>query len=377
MKLFEYQAQALLKEYQIPVPGGKVAASPDDVYSIVSGMKGKAVIKAQVLTGGRGKAGGIKVVSSAPEAKTATQMILGLVIKDNPVHKVFVTPAVEIKKEIYVSIVLNSGAKRLECIISDQGGVDIEELADKHPKKIHKIPVSFEIIKQGTEIQSKLTPLFGIALASQVFSVIEKMLRLYVEKDCSLVEINPLALDETGSLLALDAKIVIDDNALYKHPELEALKNSEEYSVDELDAKKANLAFVSLNGRIGCMVNGAGLAMATMDLIKYYGEEPANFLDIGGSSNPRKVVDGLKILKRNDKVKAILLNIFGGITRCDDIAKGLIEAEKEFHIGLPLVIRLIGTNDKEGLELLQNNGFTAFSSLPEAVKEVVEKVKGL
>ncbi len=197
------------------------------------------------------------------------------------------------------------------------------------------------------------------------------MFNLFIENDCSLVEINPLVIDQNNQLIALDAKIVIDDNALFKHPDLEKLKNTEEYSPDELDAKNASLAFVSLDGNIGCMVNGAGLAMATMDLIKYFGEKPANFLDIGGSSNPQKVVDGLKILLRNKSIKAILINIFGGITRCDDIARGLVEAEKEFNINIPLVIRLIGTNDREGIEILKNNGFTAFSGLTEAVKAVV------
>ena len=200
------------------------------------------------------------------------------------------------------------------------------------------------------------------------------MFELFIQNDCSLLEINPLVIDQNNDLIALDAKIVIDDNALFKHPELEEFKNPEEFSQDEIDAKNASLAFVSLDGKIGCMVNGAGLAMATMDLIKYYGEEPANFLDIGGSSNPKKVIDGLKILLRNKKVEAILLNIFGGITRCDDIATGLVEAEKEIKIKLPLVIRLIGTNDKEGMEILQNNGFSAFNDLAEAVKAVVGKV---
>ena len=375
MKLFEYQARKLLDDYNIPVPTGEVASSSDEVFRIVTKMSGKVVIKAQVLTGGRGKAGGIKLVSSAEEAKAASADILKMNIKDNPVHKVLVTPAIDIKKEFYISILVNRSDKTIDCIICNEGGVEIEEIAVTSPEKIHKISVSMEILSQEKKIMSQLTEIFDPRLSKEILSIIKKMFDLFIQKDCSLVEINPLVLDKNGKIFALDAKIVIDDNSLYKHPDLEEFKNKEEYSQDEIDAKNASLAFVSLDGKIGCMVNGAGLAMATMDLIKYFGEEPANFLDIGGSSNPKKVVDGLKILLRNKKVKAILLNIFGGITRCDDIAKGLIEAEKQLEIGLPLVIRLIGTNDKEGIAILENNGFSAFSDLAEAVKAVVKRVK--
>lgn len=371
MKLFEYQAKKLLKDYDIPEPGGQAASSADEAYEIVSKMNGKAVIKAQVLTGGRGKAGGVKIVSSALEAKSAAREILQMIIKDNPVHKVLVTSAVDIKKEIYVSIVVNSGEKRIECIISEEGGIEIEDTAVNAPEKIHKIPLSLEILSEEKKVVDQLAKIFDLKFTRDIFSIIKKMFNLFIENDCSLVEINPLVIDQNNQLIALDAKIVIDDNALFKHPDLEKLKNTEEYSPDELDAKNASLAFVSLDGNIGCMVNGAGLAMATMDLIKYFGEKPANFLDIGGSSNPQKVVDGLKILLRNKSIKAILINIFGGITRCDDIARGLVEAEKEFNINIPLVIRLIGTNDREGIEILKNNGFTAFSGLTEAVKAVV------
>ncbi len=371
MKLFEYQGQKLLDEYGIPVPGGKLAFSVDEAGAIMKEIGRKVVIKAQVLTGGRGKAGGVKVVSTEEEAKTAARQILGMKINDIPVNKVFVSPAVDIEKEFYVSIAVNSGEKRIECIVCEEGGIEIEEVAIKSPEKIHKIPLSRELLSDEKVIMKELIKVFDPLLVGEILQIIAKIFDLFIKNDCSLVEINPLVLDKKGSLIALDAKIVIDDNGLFKHPSLEELRNMEEYSRDELDAKAASLAFVSLEGNIGCMVNGAGLAMATMDLIKYFGGEPANFLDIGGSSDPQKVVHGLKILIRNKNLKAILINIFGGITRCDDIAKGLVEAEKEFSIELPLVIRLIGTNDREGIEILKTGGFTAFSSLTEAVKNVV------
>ncbi len=374
MKLFEYQAQKLLNDFDIPSPGGKVATTAEEAVEIMQKTGDRAVIKAQVLTGGRGKAGGIAVVSSAEEARSAAERILKMSIRDNPVHKVFVTPTIDVKRELYTSILVNSGEKTIECMICAEGGIEIEEIAATSPEKIHRIPLSSEVFIEDRIIMERLGKIFNAGLAMKMRPLIEKMFNLFVENDCSLFEINPLAIDQNGGLTALDAKIVIDDNALFKHPGLEEMKNPEEYSQDEIDARKASLAFVSLDGRIGCMVNGAGLAMATMDLIKYFGGEPANFLDIGGSSNPGKVVDGLNILLRNKNIKAILLNIFGGITRCDDIAKGLVEAEKEFHIKLPLVIRLIGTNDMEGIAILKKNGFNAFSDLAEAVKSVVSKV---
>ncbi len=376
MKLFEYQAKELLGNYSIPVQKGRVALNAGEVYEIAGGMVGKIVIKAQVLTGGRGKAGGVKLVSSPDEARSAAEDIFMMKIKDNPVNKVMVVQAFDIKEEIYAAVALNNAEKRIECILSSEGGMEIEDTAAKEPGKIYKIPLSREIFLDGIAIQEELKRIFGINLSKNIFEIIKNMFVLFVENDCSLVEINPLAVGQGGDFMALDAKIVIDDNALFKHPELEKLKNQEEYSSDELDARKAGLAFVSLEGKIGCMVNGAGLAMATMDLIKYFGGEPANFLDIGGSSNPQKVVDGLKILIKNKNIRTILLNIFGGITRCDDIARGLVEAEHEFRIDIPLVIRLIGTNDSAGIEILRQNGFTAFSSLAEAVKTAV-KMQGL
>jgi len=336
-------------------------------------MDKAAVIKAQVLTGGRGKAGGVKIVSSPDEAKTVSENIFGMTIKGNPVHLVLVTPAIAITNEYYISIVINSSEKTIECIISEEGGMEIEEVASHNSEKIHTIHLSPEIFAESKPITIVLRKIFSEDVSDKILGIMEKMFYLFIKNDCSLLEINPLVSDNDGNLIALDAKIVIDDNGLYKHPELDKYKNPEEYSPDEREARKSSLSFVSLDGDIGCMVNGAGLAMATMDLIKYAGGAPANFLDIGGSSNPQKVVDGLRILLRNKKIKAILLNIFGGITRCDDIAIGLIRAEEESTIPVPLVVRLIGTNDIEGIGMLQENGFNAFSDLMDAVKSVVDK----
>ena len=373
MKLFEYQAKRLLADFQIPVTAGETASNPDEVYSIVKKMDKAAVIKAQVLTGGRGKAGGVKIVSSPDEAKTVSENIFGMTIKGNPVHLVLVTPAIAITNEYYISIVINSSEKTIECIISEEGGMEIEEVASHNSEKIHTIHLSPEIFAESKPITIVLRKIFSEDVSDKILGIMEKMFYLFIKNDCSLLEINPLVSDNDGNLIALDAKIVIDDNGLYKHPELDKYKNPEEYSPDEREARKSSLSFVSLDGDIGCMVNGAGLAMATMDLIKYAGGAPANFLDIGGSSNPQKVVDGLRILLRNKKIKAILLNIFGGITRCDDIAIGLIRAEEESTIPVPLVVRLIGTNDIEGIGMLQENGFNAFSDLMDAVKSVVDK----
>lgn len=374
MKLFEYQAKNILQDYQIPVSHGQLAQTADEASAIVKAMAGRAVIKAQVLTGGRGKAGGIKLVNSAEEAKEAASRILNLVINDCPVRQLLITPAVTITKELYVSVVFNRNDKKIDCVICQEGGIEIEEVAESNPEKIHILAIDPDILAEKQTLCDHLKKFIAPDLVTKLFDIIEKLYALFLANDCSLVEINPLAVDSQNQLIALDAKMVIDDNALFKHPELEKLKNPEEYSQDEIDAKNAGLVFIGLDGAIGCMVNGAGLAMATMDIIKHYGQEPANFLDIGGSSNPQKVIDGLAILMRNKKVKAVLLNIFGGITRCDDIANGLIEAQKKLAINVPLVIRLIGTRDKEGLHILQSHGLSAFSSLPEAVKEVIRRI---
>jgi succinyl-CoA synthetase beta subunit len=376
MKLYEYQSARLLAEYGLPVPHGELARDPDEAFRIAERLGGNVVIKAQVLVGGRGKAGGVKVVHSPVEAKRAAGTILAMTIHDLPVGKLLVTGAVDIEREFYASVVVNRGAIRAECVFSAAGGIEIEETATSSPESIRHIPVDPFGGIDGRILREELKASFGTeGLLDQAVSIIDGMYRLFREKDCSLVEVNPLVLTRSGRLMAIDAKIIIDDNALVKHPELEKLQNPEEHSRDEIDARSAGLSFVSLDGSIGCMVNGAGLAMATMDLIKHFGADPANFLDVGGSSNPQKVVDALTILMRNSKIKAILMNIFGGITRCDDIAKGILLARKSIDIRVPFVIRLIGTNDAPAREMLTREGLHAYDDLSEAVKKVIEAAR--
>jgi succinyl-CoA synthetase beta subunit len=376
MKLFEYQGQKLFEQFGIPVPGGRVVTTADQVLDAVQETGLPAVVKAQVLIGGRGKAGGVKLVKSENEAQAAVSEILGMTIKELPVEAVYIVPAVSIEHEYYFGIIVNRNKKLLECMVSAAGGMDIEEVAAMTPEKIITFEINPVFGLDHTKIQQLLSPLFDSSETTlSVVSIIESMYRLFRDRECSLVEINPLVVTGEGSLLAIDAKVVIDDNGIAKHPDLEDLRNDEEYSLDEIDARNAGLSFVSLDGTIGCMVNGAGLSMATMDLIKLSGEEPANFLDIGGSSNPDKVVTGLTILMRNPSLKAILLNIFGGITRCDDIANGLVQAKSKIDITVPMVIRLVGTNDAEGRKILSDAGITSYEDLTEAVENVVAMVR--
>ncbi len=371
MKLFEHQSASLFREFGIPVPEARTASDPDGAAVIARKFGGVCVVKAQVLSGGRGKAGGVKLVSSPAEAREAAEKIFAITVQGMPVGTVQVSRAVEIEKEFYAGMTLNRNTRGVEFMFSAEGGVDIEETAANHPEKIIRLPVDPFHGVDDTLLRGALGPFFDAGLLDRAVSIIRNMGRLFFEKDCSLVEINPLALS-SGSLVAVDAKIVIDDNSLVKNADLEAFRNPEEYGRDEIDARNAGLSFVGLDGDIGCMVNGAGLAMATMDLIKHFGGFPANFLDIGGSSNPQKVVDALEILLRNKKIRAILMNIFGGITRCDDVARGVILASEKIAIPVPFVIRLIGTNDELGRSMLKEAGFSAYSDLNDAVRRVIE-----
>jgi len=335
------------------------------------------VVKAQVLSGGRGKAGGVKVVSSPDEAAAAAKKILGMTIGGSVVGKVLVAEAADIRREFYMSVVVNRSAKRAEFVFSRSGGVDIEETAAAAPEKIRRVPLDPVSGMDPGRIRDMLGADLGNGvLLERAVSIALNMGKLFADRDCTLVEVNPLAQTGDGNLVAVDAKIIIDDNAAAGRPDLEELRNAEEYSDDEIEARSANLSFVSLEGDIGCMVNGAGLAMATMDLIMHFGGRPANFLDIGGSSNPQKVVDAVRILLRNENLKAILMNIFGGITRCDDVARGVIRARGMIDIPVPFVIRLIGTNDEAGRAMLEEAGLSAYSDLAEAVQRVVEESKG-
>jgi succinyl-CoA synthetase beta subunit len=355
-----------------------VARTASEVAAAAAQWGGSAVVKAQVLTGGRGKAGAIRVVSSTDQAESAAREILGMSVKGFPVRQVLVTEKLDIRAEYYAGITIDRETKAVILILSAAGGMDIEEIAAKEPQEIRRYPLS-----GGTEtdIAEPLAQWLSLSFPDrgvwdQAVLAVQGMHRLFREKDCSLVEINPLAVTAQGRLLAADAKIVFDDNGLFRHPELAELRNPEEYTNDELEAKEAGLSFVSLSGEIGCMVNGAGLAMATMDGIKLAGGSPANFLDVGGSSNPQKVLDAMRILLRNEGLKAILINIFGGITRCDDIAKGILVAKEKLNIGVPMVIRLIGTNEEQGRDMLEKAGMIIARRMTDAIEEVVRCARG-
>ncbi|MCG8481279.1 MAG: ADP-forming succinate--CoA ligase subunit beta [Spirochaetales bacterium] len=372
MKIHEYQAKETFVSFGIPVQDQEVITKAEDAKGATERMGGFVVVKAQVLVGGRGKAGGVKLAKSADEAVEKARAILGMDIKGETVEKVLVAPAADILKEYYVGLIMDRGSKRIVLMVTKEGGVDIEELAVTDPDKILKFPIDIATGIDEDGLVEVLTEVFEKpALIEQAIDTVKKLYTLFVETDASLVEINPYALVDETTLLALDAKINFDDNALYKHPTVEAMKNPEEYSQDEIDAKEFGLSFVSMDGDIGCIVNGAGLAMATMDIVKLYGGQPANFLDVGGSSNPEKVLNAIKIILRNPKIRAILINIFGGITRCDDIAKGIIMATDQIDIKVPLVIRLVGTNQKEGRAMLEEKGFSVADDLSSAVQKVV------
>lgn len=372
MKIHEYQAKELFKQYGIAVTDQSVVTNADTAEAEAARLGGTVVVKAQVLVGGRGKAGGVKLADNAADAAAKAKAILGMDIKGETVEKVLIAPAADILKEYYVGLIMDRGSKKIILMVTKEGGVEIEELAVTDPDKIIKFPIDIASGIDESALKGVLTEVFEKPiLIDQAMDTVKKLYTLFVYKDCSLVEINPYALTDESTLTALDAKVNFDDNALYKHDDVEAMKNPEEYSQDEIDAKEFGLSFVSMDGDIGCIVNGAGLAMATMDIVKLYGGEPANFLDVGGSSNPEKVLNAIKIILRNAKVRAILINIFGGITRCDDIAKGIIMATDQIDIKVPLVIRLVGTNQEEGRAMLQEKGFSVADDLSDAVQKVV------
>jgi succinyl-CoA synthetase beta subunit len=376
MKLHEYQAKTFLRDAGIPVPDGRIAATPAEAERIAEEIGFPVMVKAQVLVGGRGKAGGVKMAKNRQEAGGRARDILGMKIKGIEVTKVLVARAVDITSEFYVSLTIDRTTRTVQCIASASGGMEIEEIAASQPERI----IRFGLDPQAGLVRSRhfdsLARAFPSAdLAEQGWKIVEGMYRLFSSKDCSLVEINPCALTPQGTLVAADAKVIFDDNALYKHPELEPLRSPEEYGADEMDARASGLSYVSLDGTIGCIVNGAGLSMATMDIIKYFGGSPANFLDVGGSSNPEKVLNALRIILKNPGIEAILINIFGGITRCDDIARGILMAKEKLAIPVPLVIRLIGTNEKEGRQILSAAGMDAYDDLTEAVKGVVARAR--
>lgn len=375
MKIHEYQAKALFREFEIPTPSGKVVRTPGDAVSAAESMGLPVVLKAQVHVGGRGKAGGVKVVAKASEIQAVAAAILGLTIKDLPVRQLLVTPAVTIAKEVYLSILIDRGARTCVFIGCAEGGVEIEVTAKQSPEKILRCEIAAAQLRAAEppmflDFASRLFP--EPALAAQTADIMAKMARLFAAKDCSLVEINPLVVDDKGKVIALDGKVLLDDNALMRHPELLELRDMESEDADELNAKEEGLSFIRLDGAIGCMVNGAGLAMATMDTIKHFGGSPANFLDVGGSSNPKKVVSAFKMILKDPKVKVILINIFGGITRCDDIARGILASLDEFDVPVPIIVRLIGTNEAEGRALLEGTKLISAQTLEEGATMAAE-----
>lgn len=377
MKVHEYQAKSFFASYGVPVDRHALCRTAEEAVAAYRELgTGKAVVKAQVHTGGRGKAGGVKLGGSEDEIRRHAEAILGMDIKGFTVDRVLVSEAVDIAAEYYVSILVDRKSKCPMMMLSRSGGMDIEQVARETPEKIEKIIIDPVLGMTDFLARQAAFKIFDdMAQVKQATKIFQNLYRLFVEKDASLVEINPLVKLGDGTLKAIDAKMTFDDNALFRHPDVKELFEPTPEERKEQEAKEKGFSYVNLGGKIGCMVNGAGLAMATMDMIKLYGGEPANFLDIGGSSNPEKIVEAMKLLLSDKHVNTVLINIFGGITRCDDVAKGLIEAFKTIETDIPIVIRLTGTNEAEGRALLQGTHFTVGTSMSDAGHKVVELSK--
>jgi succinyl-CoA synthetase beta subunit len=377
VNIHEYQAKELLVAQGIPVPMGEVATTPEEAEAAARRLGGTVVIKAQVHAGGRGKAGGVKLAKTPEEAREKAGQILGMQIKGLTVNQVLVAPAEEIASEAYVGLILDRASKAPVWMVSAAGGIDIEEVAATEPEKIHKLAVDPRYGFLPNQAYYLATRLYDDAQQQRAAAtILQQLYRAFVEAGATLAEINPLITTPDGVVKAIDAKFNIDDNELFRHPEIEALRDESSEDPAEVQAREAGLTFIKLDGDVGCVVNGAGLAMATMDLVKYYGGEPANFLDIGGSSNPEKVVNALKIITSDPNVKVILFNIFGGITRTDDVANGIVEATRQIEIGVPIVIRLTGTNEEIAVKILEEAGFSAMTDMDEAVQKAVELAHG-
>ena len=378
MNLHEYQAKEIFARYDIPISPGHVAATPEEARAFAERLGLPVVIKAQVHSGGRGKAGGVKLASSAEEAEAKARAILALSIQGLPVRQVLVTRAVDIASETYAGILLDRASKLPLVMLSAAGGVEIEDTARTSPEKIIKYTVSPRtglLAYQARDLMRRVQP--DPALATKMATVLEKLYRVWWDSDASLCEINPLVVTEAGEVLALDAKMSLDDNALGRHADLVAYRDDRDESAGAVLAREKGLSYVKLDGDIGCIVNGAGLAMATLDLVQHFGGSPANFLDIGGSSNPEKMVTALQVITGDAHVRAILINIFGGITRCDDVARGLLIALDRMKIEAPIVIRLTGTNEAEARAILEARGFSATTSMEEAVQDAVARAQGV
>ncbi len=377
MKLHEYQSKQIFAKYGIPIPKGRVAATASEAKAIAEELGGRVVIKSQVLVGGRGKAGGVKLAKDPAEAEQLATQILAMEIKGLPVRKVLVDEAAAIESEIYFSITNDRAARKPVMIASAAGGMEIEEVAAKTPEKIIKLnidPLLGLRDYQGRDIAA------SIDLPRDYWKDFGKIAlglwRVYTETDASLAEINPLVITKDKRMIALDGKMIIDDNAMFRHADLAEMRDLDEEAPAEVEARKYGLSYIKLDGNIGCMVNGAGLAMTSMDIVKLFGGEPANFLDIGGGAGADKVAAAMRIILSDPNVKAVLFNIFGGITRCDEVARGILTAMKEVKPKVPMVVRLVGTNAEEGRKLLADAKMITAETLADAAKKAVAAAKG-
>lgn len=377
MKLHEYQSKTIFSRYRIPIPRGRVAATASEAKQIAEELGGRVVIKAQVLVGGRGKAGGIRLAKNSKEAEELATVILGMDIKGLPVRKLLVDETVRIQKEIYLGITNDRAAGRPVMMASSEGGVEIEEVARVSPDKIIKTHIDPLLGLRDYQARDLAV---SIDLPRDLWrgfqEICHGLWNAYSQSDASLAEINPLVITAENRLLALDGKMVVDDNALFRHPDLADMRDLDVEAAPEVEARKYGLSYIQLDGEIGCMVNGAGLAMATMDIIQLYGGSPANFLDIGGGASAEKVGAAFRIILSDPKVKVVLINIFGGITRCDEVARGILGAISEVKPKIPMVVRLVGTNAAEGRRLLGDAKMVTAETLVEAAQSAVRMAKG-
>ena len=386
MNIHEYQAKELLKKFGVPIPKGVVAFSVEEALEKAKLLKiNKYVLKAQIHAGGRGKAGGVKILDNLDDLKKESSNLFGKFLKTHQtgpkgkeIKRLYIEEATEIDKEFYLSCLVDRASSKIAFISSAQGGMDIEEVALKNPNNVITYKLDYKD-KISDEEAEKVISIFNLknSTKNQTRKIVQSIYQAFIKTDASLIEINPLVITKKGNVLCLDAKINFDDNGLYKHPEILKLRDLNEEEPAEIEASKYNLSYIKLNGKIGCMVNGAGLAMATMDIIKLNGEEPANFLDVGGGASKEKVAAAFKIILSDKAVKGILINIFGGIMRCDVLARGVVDAAKEIKISVPLVVRLAGTNFQEGKKILNNSDLKIISAnnLGDAAKKIVEAIK--
>ena len=377
MNLHEYQSKRIFAKYGIPIPHGEVATTPSEARDVAVRLGGKVVVKSQVLVGGRGKAGGIKVAENADQAEALADKILGMNIKGLTVKKVLVDEAADIRTEIYLGAVLDRARRRVVLMASSEGGVEIEQVAAETPEKIITVAVHPFLGLRDHQARQLAD---GIGLprehVAEFIKIARSLYKTYVESDATLAEINPLVITGANKLIALDGKISLDDSALFRHPELAEMRDPDEEDAAEREARRYGLSYIHLDGEIGCMVNGAGLAMATMDIVNFYGGNPANFLDVGGGAQSDKVAAALRIILSDDRVKAVLINIFGGITRCDEVARGVLEAIATLTVQVPFVVRLVGTNEEEGRRILAEANLITATSLADAAQKAVAAARG-